>query len=284
MDSMHGLDPNRQCSHHNEQGRCVSRSMLGETRCPAHSDSAAAASMRERMVVREARNELDRAGAQGLTYNPPVGSLSSSSRPVGGWAERARSESASSQASGAKRSGSEDEVHKMLFRGDITTGEGLIRLSERLVREFAAGKLETRRFETLMRAVRLMAALRRQFPAPPIDEPAEQQAAGADESLVVEADRRPAAERAEELKQEQRRPLPGRSVDRIGSVSAEPERSIRPPELVTAGDYKAKRQGEPSGRRGFSAPSRAKSRQPATPSARRLRFPPPHLSRNRDAD
>jgi hypothetical protein len=282
MDSVQGLDPSRQCTHHNEQGRCVSRSMLGETRCPAHSDSAAAASMRERMVVRDARSELDRAGAQGLTYNPLIGSLSS--RAVGSWTERAPSESAPSRASAAKRSRAEDEVHKMLFRGDITTGEGLIRLSERLVREFAAGKLAPRRFEILMRAVRLMAALRRQFPAPPIDEPAEQQAAAVDEALVVEADRRPAAERAEELKQEHRRPSPGRSAVRTGSVSAEPEPSIRPPEPVIAGDYKAKRRGEPSRRPELSASRRGESRQSRSESARRLRFAPPHRSRNRDTD
>ncbi len=238
--------------------------------------------MRERMVVRDARDELNRAGAQGLTYNPPVGRLSP--RPFGGWAERTPSESAPSRASAAKRSCSEDEVHKMLFRGDITTGEGLIRLSERLVREFAAGKLEPRRFEILMRAVRLMAALRRQFPAPPIDEPSEQQAAGVEESLVVEADRRPVAERAEELKQEHRRPLPARSEVRTGTVSAAPEPSIRPPELVITGDYKAKRQGERSIRREPPASRRAEPRGSRVGSARRLRFAPPHRSKNRDAD
>ena len=220
MDSIQGSDPDRRCNHHNEQGRCGSRSIAGETRCPAHSDSALAASMRERMVIRETRREFDRAVAQGLTYDPSA--RASSPRPVGGgWTGRARSVGAPPpRADGGNRSGAQDEVHKMLFRGDITTGEGLIRLSERLVREFAAGKLEARRFEILMRAVRLMAALRRQFPAPPIDEPAEQQAAVVDESLVVEADRRPAAERAEELKQEHRRPSPGRSAVRTGSVSA----------------------------------------------------------------
>jgi len=282
MDSTHGLDPSRQCCHHNEQGRCVSRAMLGETRCLAHSDSAAAASMRERMVVRDARNELDRAGAQGLTYDPAAGRLSP--RPIGDWTERARSESAPSRASGAERSRAEDEVHKMLFRGDITTGEGLIRLTERLVREFAAGKLEPRRFEMLMRAVRLMAALRRQFPAPPIDEPAEHQAASVEESLVVEADRRPVAERAEELKQEYRRPLSARSEVRTGTVSAAPEPSTRLSEVVTAGDYKAKRPGEPLRRPKPSASRRAEPRQSRVESARRLRFPPPYRSKNRDAD
>jgi hypothetical protein len=161
----------------------------------------------------------------------------------------------------------------MLFRGDITTGEGLIRLTERLVREFAAGKLEARRFEILMRAVRLMSLLRRQFPAPPIDEPAGQQAAPEEEgeSLVVEADRRPSAERAEELKREQPRPVVLRSAPRVGIVSAEPEPSQRPVEQAVAGDYKVKRRGEPARRKAFSDSRSAKSRQPVAPSLRRLR-------------
>jgi len=282
MNSVEGLDPSRRCSHQNEQGRCASPAMLGDTRCPAHSDSAAAAMMRERMVVRDARAELDRARAQGPTYNPPIGSPSS--RASGNWRGQAQAGSESSAAGGSQRSAAQDEVHRMLFRGDITTGEGLIRLTERLVREFAAGKLEPRRFEILMRAVRLMAALRDQFPAPPIDEPAEQSAPSPDEPLVVEADRRPAAERAEELKQERPRPLSGRYAIRTGTVSGKPEPAIRPPTPQIAGDYKAKSRGEPSRRRGFLASSRRRSRRPRCKSARRLRFAPPHRSGNRDVD
>lgn len=283
MDSVRGLDPGRQCTHHNEQGRCVSRSMAGETLCPAHSDSAAAASLRERMVVREARNELDRAGAQGLTYNPPIGLQSS--QTARGWTDRSAPASESSRASADKRSAAADEVHKMLFRGDITTGEGMIRLCERLVREFAAGKLEPRRFEILMRAVRLMAALRRQFPAPPIDEPAaQQQAAPDDDTLMVEADRRPSVERAEELKQECARPRASQSAIRNSSVSAEQELSPRPPEAPIAGDYKVKRTGGVSRRHKFSAPHGRESNHPRVESARRLRFSPPHRSKNRDSD
>ena len=282
MDSTYGLDPGRQCTHRNEQGRCGSRSMAGETRCPAHSDSAAAASLRERMVVRETREELNRAGAQsaqGLTYNPPP------LRAVENWGERGARAGAPSRTTEGRRSAAADEVHKMLFRGDITTGEGLIRMSERLVREFAAGKLEPRRFEILMRAVRLMAALRRQFPAPPIDEPAEQnEPALADETLVVEADRRPAADRAEALKQDYRRPPSCPSVVREGTVSAEPEPAMRQSEPVRVGDYKVKRRGEPSRRRGFSASSRGESRDSRYPSARRLRFTLPQRSKNRDVD
>ena len=285
MNSIRGLDPSRQCSHHNEQGRCASPAMLGETRCPDHSDSAAAAAMRERTVVRGARDELDRALAQGPMYNPPIGSAS----PPGGGnrSQQARAEGTTRGPGEAKRSAAEDEVHRMLFRGDITTGEGLIRLTERLVREFAAGKLEPRRFEIRMRAVRLMASLRQQFPAPPIDEPAEPQAAPEpDEPLIVEADRRPAVERAQELRQtrQQPRPEPGRQAIRNGTVSAEPEPSMRPTGAAITGDYKAKRRGEASRRCGPVASSREKSRRHGMRPARRLRFPPPHRSGNRDAD
>ncbi len=238
------------------------------------------------MVIREMRGEFDRASAQGLTYDPSA--RASSPRPTsGGWTGRARSDGAPPpRVNGGNRSGAQDEVHKMLFRGDITTGEGLIRLTERLVREFAAGKLEARRFEILMRAVRLMASLRRQFPAPPIDEPAGQQAPPEEEaeSLVVEADRRPSAERAEELKREQVRPVVVRSAPRVGIVSAEPEPSRRPVEQAAGGDYKVKRRGEPARRKAFSDSRSAKSRHPVSPSSRRLRLPPPDKAGNHDGD
>jgi hypothetical protein len=172
----------------------------------------------------------------------------------------------------------------MLFRGDITTGEGLIRLSERLMREFAAGKLEPRRFDILMRAVRLMAALRRQFPAPPIDEPTDQVPA-AEQVTVVEADRRPMAERAEELRHDQREPPAAcRSAIRSGRISVEPEPSRRAGMPLRQGDYKAKRHREKSTRPGVSAANRSESYRPRVHSARRLRFAPPRRSENRDAD
>ncbi len=91
-----------------------------------------------------------------------------------------------------------EDVYKMLFKGDITTGEGMIRLTERLLREFAAGKLPHRRFEAMLRAVRLIATMRRQFPAPPVDGPQESMNDPAD-ALVVKADQRGSIERSEEL-------------------------------------------------------------------------------------
>jgi len=283
MDSVQGLDPSRRCAHHNEQGRCVSQSMVGENLCPAHSDSAAAASLRERMVVRQTRGEVDRVGAQGQNYGSPR--VFPSPESGGGGSEPRIAENQGARRGNGKRSFAADEVHKMLFRGDITTGEGLIRLSERLMREFAAGKLEPRRFEIMMRAVRLMAALRRQFPAPPIDEPTDQVQESSGQAIVVDADRRPAAERAEELKHDQPEPADAsRRAIRSGRVSVEPEPSRRAGESVRPGDYKAKRRGEKSKRTGVLAANRGESYRPRVHSARRLRFPPPRRSENRDAD
>ncbi len=284
MNSTAGLDPSDQCVHHNEQGRCPTPAIRGEARCVAHSDSEVATSIRERMVAQGVRAELDRFRETGFTYNPPVApGVSGSSgrwtnaRPESGKYPPARGES--------KREQAEEEVYKMLFRGDITTGEGLIRLTERLIREFAAGKLDPRRFEKLMRGVRLLASLRGQFPAPPIDEPSEQRTAPPSaESLVVEADRRPSTERAEELKASKVRPSSGREAAREGSVSAEPEPSMRPPEPPPMGDYKEKRSGETSRRCEVSAAGGAKSRRPRIGSPRRLKFPPPHASKKSDLE
>ena len=103
---------------------------------------------------------------------------------------------AAARSRGGPKAG--EDVYKMLFKGDITTGEGMIRLTERLLREFAAGKLPHRRFEAMLRAVRLIATMRRQFPAPPIDGPQEWAEEPAD-ALVVTADQRGANERSAEL-------------------------------------------------------------------------------------
>lgn len=284
MNSTAAVDLSDQCIHHNEQGRCTSPAIRGEARCVAHSDSDVATSIRERMVAQGVRAELDRFREGGVTYNPPVApGLSGSS---GRWTDARSGSGKYAPARGeSKREQEHEEVYKMLFRGDITTGEGLIRLTERLIREFAAGKLEPRRFEKLMRGVRLIAALRRQFPAPPIDEPAEQRTAPPSaESLVVEADRRPSAERAEELKQSKVRSSASPQALREGSVSAEPEPSMRPPEAAPVGDYKEKRRGETSRRCEVSAAGGAKFRRSRTASPRRLKFPPPHASKKSDGD
>jgi len=286
MNSTAGVDLSDQCIHHNEQGRCTSPAIRGETRCVAHSGSEVATSIRERMVVQGVRAELDRFREGGITYNPPVAPRVFSSGSSARWTDARPGSGKYSFARGeSKPEQGQEEVYKMLFRGDITTGEGLIRLTERLIREFAAGKLDSRRFEKLMRGVRLLAALRRQFPAPPIDEPAEQRAAPPSaESLVVEADRRPSTERAEELKASKARPSSGRQASREGSVSAEPEPSMRPPEAPPVGDYKEKRSAETSRQRRLSASGGAKSRKARTGAPRRLKFPPPHRSKKRDGD
>ena len=284
MNSTAGVDLSDQCVHHNEQGRCTSPAIRGEARCVAHSDSEVATSIRERTVAQGVRAELDRFREGGSVYNPPVapGFSGSSGRWTNAHSESGKYTPARGES---RREQGEEGVYKMLFRGDITTGEGLIRLTERLIREFAAGKLDSRRFEKLMRGVRLLAALRRQFPAPPIDEPAEQRAAPPSaESLVVEADRRPSTERAEELKASKARPSSGRQASREGSVSAEPEPSMRPPEAPPVGDYKEKRSAETSRQRRLSASGGAKSRKARTGAPRRLKFPPPHRSKKRDGD
>ncbi len=285
MNSTAGVDLSDQCIHHNEQGRCTSPAIRGEARCVAHSGSEVATSIRERMVAQGVRAELDRFREGGVTYNPPV-APGVSSGSSGRWTDaRSRSGKYAPAGGESKREQEQEEVYKMLFRGDITTGEGLIRMTERLIREFAAGKLEQRRFEKLMRGVRLIAALRRQFPAPPIDEPAEQRTAPPSaESLVVEADRRPSIERAEELKQSKVRPLSGPQALREGSVSAEPEPAMRGRQAPSVGDYKEKRRGETSERREVSAAGGAKSYRARNPSPRRLKFPPPNRSKKGDGE
>ncbi len=286
MNSTAGVDLSDQCIHHNEQGRCTSPAIRGETRYVAHSGSDVAASIRERRVVQDVRAELERSREGGIGYNPPVAPGFFSSASSGRWRD-ARSGSGRYASAGgeSKREQEREEVYKMLFRGDITTGEGLIRLTERLIREFAAGKLEPRRFEKLMRGVRLIAALRRQFPAPPIDEPAEQRnAPPSAESLMIEADQRPSSERAEELKQSKVRPPSNPQALREGIVSAEPEPSKRAPQAPSRGDYREKRSGETSSGGEVSAAGGAKSYRAGNRAPRRLKFSPPHRSKKGDGE
>ena len=124
------------------------------------SERGLAAEMRERVAARETRAALSRPSP---TYAPPDGGGAS---PTFGDLSR----EAAYPRGGQKAS---EDVYKMIFKGDITTGEGMIRLTERLMREFAAGKLPHRRFEAMLRAVRLIATMRRKFPAPPVDGPQE---------------------------------------------------------------------------------------------------------------
>jgi hypothetical protein len=124
-----------------------------------------------------------------------------------------------------RRASDDEQVYKMIFRGDVTTGEGLIRVAERIGREFAAGKLSQRRFEGLMRWVRLLAALRKHYDAPPIDEPRREAVEPAD--LTLDADNRPSEERAKELKEAAERRKSRHPRPRV-TIAAEKSAAIAP--------------------------------------------------------
>ena len=89
-----------------------------------------------------------------------------------------------------------DQGAPIFFRGDITTGEGMIRVADRLVRDFAMGRLSQRRFEAMLHGLLQIARLRGRFSAPPIDGPADFASC---ETTIMDADLRPAQERAREL-------------------------------------------------------------------------------------
>ena len=57
----------------------------------------------------------------------------------------------------------EAEKYRIKIKSDLTTGAGLVKLADRLLRDFLAGKMSERRFEVAMRGIKTIAQLKKQF-------------------------------------------------------------------------------------------------------------------------